>query len=448
MAGSKRALPTGRLKRTALPSAIALRTGAAVAAARVRALRGDRMADLADDPRLAAAATRAAKQMGEMKGAVMKIGQILSFVDNSFLPEQYREALAMLQADAPPMPYDLVVDVVRSELGGRPEEVYDWFSPEPIAAASIGQVHMAHLGDAEVVVKVQYPGVAEAIASDLRNAALISVLTNVMQNALRGMVGDVDTKAIVAEVRDRVTDELDYRIEARNQQRFADLYRGDPSIHVPEVVPELSTERVLTTEYVDAMRWQAALAQPQDLRDQWGLAICRFVFGTLRDARLFNADPHPGNYLFHADGRVSFLDFGCVKEFTPETMDGLYQLAWALRANEQDRILDALVHIGMLRSRDGFDSNVLFDRIGRIWEPIYGPQPFRYSRAWIESQLEELMQLRLGKQELQLMRQTDMPADHVFLTRIVIGLNSVLAQLECTVDWGPLADEIWGEQPY
>src|SRR5262249_10107306 len=154
-----------------------------------------------------------------------------------------------LQADAPPMPYAMVEDVVRTELGRGPEEIFDFFSKVPIAAASIGQVHMAHLGERELVVKVQYPGVAKAVEADLRNAALLSLLARVIQRLLADLVGDVDVKAVIDEVRERVTEELDYRIEARNQQVFHELYRDDPLVDVPAVVPELSTQRVLTTEY-------------------------------------------------------------------------------------------------------------------------------------------------------------------------------------------------------
>src|SRR5687767_3614849 len=172
MSRDERPMPTGRIRRTAMPAFLAARTATAIGAANLRARRGDSLAELARDERLAAAATRIATTMGDMKGAVMKIGQLLSFVDSSMIPEAYRDALAVLQADAPPMAYHLVEDVLTAELGAPPGEVFEWISPNPIAAASIGQVHMAHLGDRELVVKVQYPGVADAIAADLRNGAL------------------------------------------------------------------------------------------------------------------------------------------------------------------------------------------------------------------------------------------------------------------------------------
>ena len=437
-------IPTGRLRRTATPALLAARTAAAIAAAKARAMRGDSVAEIARDERLAAAATRVATSMGEMKGAVMKIGQLLSFVDSAMIPEAYREALTVLQADAPPMPFHLVEDVVTAELGAPPHEMFDWFSPKPIAAASIGQVHMAHLGDQELVVKVQYPGVAEAIAADLRNGALLSMLASLMQSMLRGMVGDMDTKALIAEVADRVGEELDYRIEAANQQRFVDLYHDHPTIHIPAVVHELSTERVLVSEYVDAMRWSAALQESQERRDQWGEAIARFVFGSLHQHHLFNADPHPGNYLFHEDGRVTFLDFGCVKEFDDATVASLHQFALAARSDDDEQMLDALMGTGVLKTKEGIDRRFLLDRIYNAWAPIRATQPYHYTRQWAEEQVADIMMMKLGKKERALLRAADMPPDQVFLLRINVGLNSVLAQLGCTIDWDDLGEELWG----
>ena len=266
-----------------------------------------------------AAAEDIARSLGEMKGAAMKIGQALSFVDVSLIPAEYRTALSILQSDAPPMPFEQVEAVVAEELGAPISELFDWFSPKAIAAASIGQVHMAHLDGREVVVKVQYPGVAKAVEADLRNAALLSGIARLGQKMLAGLVGDIDVRALIDEVRERIGEELDYRIEAANQQEFADRFRDDPEIDVPEVVPERSSRRVLTTEYVDALRWSAALEQPQALRDQWGQVIARFSYGSVYVHGAINVDTHPGNYLFHEDGRVTFLDFGCVSRFDAVT---------------------------------------------------------------------------------------------------------------------------------
>ncbi|MGH9186507.1 MAG: ABC1 kinase family protein [Acidimicrobiales bacterium] len=442
---SPRPVLGGRLRRAATPTRLIARGAGAAAMARARALRGDTAADIAFDPRLVAVAEEIARSLGEMKGAAMKIGQALSFVDVSLIPEEYRKALSILQSEAPAMPYKQVEKVIHAELGDSPEKVFTWFSPKPIAAASIGQVHMAHLDDRELVVKVQYPGVAKAVEADLRNAALLSTLARVGQKMLVGLVGDVDVTALIDEVRDRVGEELDYRIEAANQQEFADLFRGDPDIGVPEIVPELSTRRVLTSEYVDAMRWGAALEQPQEQRDKWGRAIARFVYTSLYRHGVVNVDTHPGNYLFHEDGTVTFLDFGCVARFTPSQLERVRGVLLAILANDETAILDALVAMGMLRSRDGFNPETLLEPLRRSLQPVHAPQPFRYSREMMAEVIAESLKLRVGMDELRLMQKFDCPREYVLLGRTSIGLESVLAYLEASLDLPSLFEEVLGE---
>jgi predicted unusual protein kinase regulating ubiquinone biosynthesis (AarF/ABC1/UbiB family) len=417
-----------------------------MAAARALA-RGDASVEsILADERLASAAENAARTMGQMKGAVMKIGQLVSFVDSDLVPPAYREALAILQADAPPMPYALVEDVVRAELGAAPREIFSFFSEIPIAAASIGQVHAARLagpaGERELVVKVQYPGVAEAIEADLANGALLSLMASLLQRILGPWAPGADVRAIVEEVRDRVGEELDYRIEAANQQEFADLYREDVVIGVPEVVHELSTAKVLTMEYVDAMRWAAAIEQPKVLRDQWGRTIARFVWGSLYGHRLFNADPHPGNYLFHEDGTVTFLDFGCVKRFTAERVASLRELMLAARDDDPDRMLAAFVGTGMLRTTEGFDKTIAVEWIRRAYEPLHSPQPYTYTKEWAAAALSDVMSLKLGPKERKLINKVDLPPDQVFLLRITAGLDSVLAGLNATFDCHEVARDV------
>ena len=411
----------------------------------MRVLRGDSAEDIALDPHLVAAAEDIARSLGEMKGAAMKIGQALSFVDVSLIPKEYRTALAVLQSDAPSMPLEHVVGVIEAELGAPLDELFDWFSPNPIAAASIGQVHMAHLGDREVVVKVQYPGVAKAVEADLRNAALLSGVARIAQKMLVGLVGDIDVRSMIDEIRERVSEELDYRIEARNQQEFADRFQGDPGIGIPGVVPERSSERVLTAEYVDAMRWSAALEAPEELRDQWGETIARFVYTSLYDHGVINVDTHPGNFLFHEDGRVTFLDFGCVSRFTEERRRSIGELSLSLIADDEDGILDALVALGFLRNREGFDTDVLLTPLRRSLQPIHQPQPFRYSHAFLEEIISEALRLRVGVDELRLLQRLDVPRDYVLLIRASAGLEAVLSHLEAAVDFDRLWSGVFGD---
>jgi predicted unusual protein kinase regulating ubiquinone biosynthesis (AarF/ABC1/UbiB family) len=464
----------GRIRRAATPARLLAKGASAAALARARALRGDSAEDIAFDPRLVAAAEDMARSLGEMKGAAMKIGQALSFVDVSLIPEEYRTALSILQSDAPPMPFDQVEAVVEEELGAPIGELFDWFSPRAIAAASIGQVHMAHLseatlrrgtrttgrdgpvlsgrladrrgsaGEREVVVKVQYPGVAKAVEADLRNAALLSGVARLGQRMLAGLAGDIDVKAVVDEVRDRIGDELDYRIEAANQQEFADRYRDDAQIGVPDVVFQRSSRRVLTTDYVDALRWSAALEQPEHLRDRWGQAIVRFAYGSVYDHGAINTDTHPGNYLFHEDGRVTFLDFGCVSRINPVQQARLRKLILAEVADDEDAVLAALVEAGLLRRADGFDTDVLLAPLRRALQPMHAPQPFRYTRELLAETIAESLKLRVGVDELKLLQRLEVPREYALLSRATVGVEAVLCHLEAAIDFDELFEGLFG----
>src|SRR5262245_60882663 len=311
---ARRGLTRGRAGRLVRVGRLSARLSASWIGARLRRLfaRGERRARI-DEARRRADAELVARTMGEMKGALMKFGQMVSFISED-IPAEYRAALASLQAAAPPLDFPLVRDVLEHELGKPLERAFARFETEPLAAASIGQVHRARLPDgADVVVKVQYPGVADAIAADLANVGVLYRFVALMYPAL-------DPAPVVAELRARVTEELDYTREAENQQRFADRFAGHAWIHVPGVVREYSTARVLTSEHVNGRRFADAVAAPDELRQKWCDSIYHFVFSSILEAGMFNGDPHPGNYLFHDDGRVTFLDFGCVKYFPPQML--------------------------------------------------------------------------------------------------------------------------------
>lgn len=428
------------MRRAATPARLLAKGATAAGIAQARALRGDRVEDIATDPKLVAAAEDIARELGEMKGAAMKVGQALSFIDVTLLPEEYRSALSMLQADAPAMPYEHVREVVTDELGAPPEELFDFFSPAPMAAASIGQVHTAHLGDDEFVVKVQYPGIAKAVEADLRNAALLSAIARLGQKLLVGLVGDVDVRAMIDEVRERVTEELDYRIEAANQTEFAERFADDEEISVPAVREEFSTRRVLTSEYVDAMRWSAALEAPQALRDRWGEVIARFTTTSLYDVGVCQVDSHPGNYLFHEDGGVTFLDFGCVSRLTDPQRNRVRRVAAALLADDEDEILDACVDAGVLRSREGFGTDALLGPLANALRGARGPQPFTYSTEMLEEIIQEAMRLRVGADELRLLQRVDMPREYVLAGRMLVGMEAILAHLGATIDFRDVWD--------
>src|SRR5690348_946209 len=255
----------------------------------------------------------------------------------------------------------LAAGVVEEELGAPPDRVFARWDPRPIAAASIGQVHRAVTLDGRAVaVKVQYPGIAETIAADLRNVALL-------RRMLRITAPAQDVDALLTELRDRVIEELDYAREAANQRLMAAYYDGHPTIHVPRVISELSTRRMVTSELSSGARFAELASWPQPERDLAAETIYRFVFRSLYEVRAFNGDPHPGNYLFHRGGRVTFLDFGLVRHFTPAELQPLLQMARAICVDhDPEAFRRSLENAGFLRPGAPLSTQAIIDHLAQI----------------------------------------------------------------------------------
>ncbi|WP_347222410.1 ABC1 kinase family protein, partial [Mycolicibacterium poriferae] len=292
----------------------------------------------------------------------MKVGQIMSLLDTravgagGFWP--YQKAMSRLQADAPPMHPALVHEVLEGELDSAVQHFAE-FTEEPMAAASIGQVHRAVLRDGRrVAVKIQYPGVAQAIRDDLANAELLATFLRFLAASTSGVKRDV--KSVAREVASRISEEVDYRHEAATIAAFSELYRDHPFIRVPEVIAEMSTNRVLTMTYLDGMDWAAAQQADQDLRNVWAETILRFAYGSFRHANLMHADPHPGNYRFNTDGTVGFVDFGCVKVL-PE-LQRWRQVAMnrALQEGRKQDLRDIMVLAGYLTADSDLTADELY----------------------------------------------------------------------------------------
>src|SRR5918999_4038042 len=299
--GDDSSIPKGRLRRTAQVGSAMGSEGARYAGTRAANLARTREgAAEALERRHMEAAQRMVETLGRMKGAALKIGQLASFIDTEFLPPEYRELyqeqLGQLRTSAPPMPWKKVRGVLDEEWEEPVEELFERFDREAAAAASIGQVHRAVLCDGrEVAVKIQYPGVADAIRADMQNAGLILRLAKALAPGL-------DAKAAAAELKERVLEELDYEFEAQNQRSFARGYRRHPFIYVPDVVTRLSTGRALVTEWVDGLGFEEVKRLPQEERDRFGEIVFRFCFGSIYHLQHFNADAHPGNYVLMPDG--------------------------------------------------------------------------------------------------------------------------------------------------
>ena len=371
--------------------------------------------------------------LGGMKGAIMKAGQMLSFIAEG-LPPEAQAALATLQADVPPMAPSLAEGVVRDELGADPERLFlDW-DPVPVAAASIGQVHRAVMPDGRIVaVKVQYPGVDKAIKSDLDNAEMLYGLF--AQFALKNL----DVRALVDELRARMADELDYRHEAACQTEFADRYEGHPFFRVPRVIPERSAQRVLTSEWVDGMRWAEFLdTADQPAKDRAGEILMRFAQGSIHRHGVFNGDPHPGNYRFHSDGFVTFLDFGLVKRWSPGEFDRLGPLLDAILAADAGQAVSAAIQANFLPANHGLDPEFVFEYIRGPYEP-FATDRFTYTPTWVTEALQTVIDMQ-GKYG-EVIRQLNMPTSYVILDRVVWGLSALLGRLQATGNWRAILNE-------
>jgi predicted unusual protein kinase regulating ubiquinone biosynthesis (AarF/ABC1/UbiB family) len=377
------------------------------------------------------------ERLGNMKGALMKLGQMASYVDEG-LPAPLRQALAQLQSNAPPMSAELAADVIERELGQRPEQLFVQWDPQPLASASIGQVHRAVVVDPAtgleraVAVKVQYPGVADSIAADLRNADLLGAL-------LRQGFGGLDPDDMVAEVKERITDELDYRLEAYNQMLFAEHYRGHPFIHIPDVLPALSTGRVLTTELVTGASWAEALTWDQQQRDQIGECLFRFVFRSLYGMHLFNGDPHPGNYLFHGDGRVTFLDFGLVKRFDAGEMQTFVSMV-RTAAYEQDvgAFRSTLEDAGMLRVGAPVDDDAVGEYFSQFYESVRTDADIMWSGEYASRIVRHTFD-----RTSPISQYATVPRAFVFIQRINLGLYALLGELRASGNYRRMAEELW-----
>ena len=382
-------------------------------------------------------AQQVAGELGNMKGALMKLGQMASYLDDG-LPESLRLALAQLQSKAPPMSVELVHDVIRQEFGRNVNELFVEFDEEPIAAASIEQVHRAIIIDPKtgseraVAVKVQYPGVADAIDADLRTADLLGTL-------LAFGFKSLNPEDMVAEIKDRLREELDYTREARNQKEFAEFYRGHPFIHVPEVIDHLSTARVLTTELVNGSNFDEVLTWSQEERDKAGESIFRFVFRSLYRFRAFNGDPHPGNYIFHGNGRVTFLDFGLIKHFTIEEMDMFKSMVKsAVIDHDMETYRSIVENAGMLQK----DLDLSTDEVGAYFSHFY--EPVRESRemTWTTAYATSIVRHTFDRSS-PIAQYATVPRSFVFIQRINLGLYAILGQLGARGNYRRIAEELW-----
>jgi predicted unusual protein kinase regulating ubiquinone biosynthesis (AarF/ABC1/UbiB family) len=428
---------TGRAARNARVAGLGAKVGTsyAVHQARRAFASAPRRAELDAEHQLRTA-EQVAQTLGNMKGALMKVGQMLSYLDDG-LPEPLRDALAQLQQDAPPMSADLAAGVVERELHKAPEDLFAEWDPLPIAAASIGQVHRAITREGRAVaVKVQYPGVDEAIKADLDNAGMLF-------SGMKMMFPGMDTGPIVEEVRTRLAEELDYRREADSQRFFVDAYAGHPFIHIPTVFDDYCTARVFTSELAEGVRFEEVEGWSQEERNLAAESIYRFVIRSMWRLHTFNGDPHPGNYLFRPGGRVTFLDFGLVKYFTAEEVYPLQRLIETIVMQPDPvEFRKTLEDAGFLQRDADLANEEVVGFFRHFYHFVLDDHSGVLDETYASQTARKLFQLD-GAGSPGIQRAGNVPAAYVILQRINLGLYAVLGQLRGKAPWRAISEEIW-----
>jgi predicted unusual protein kinase regulating ubiquinone biosynthesis (AarF/ABC1/UbiB family) len=441
---AKDRIPTSRLSRTARVSSLAAGQAARHLGTRAANLaRTEDGRDKALERRHVEAAEQIVTALGTMKGAAMKLGQVMSFLDVGLVPEEHREEfqrkLGQLRDAAPKVRFADMRKVIESQLEEPIEETFAAFEHQPIAAASIGQVYRARLHDGrDVAVKVQYPGVAQAVRADMQNLGMILRL-------MKRIAPGLDVKATAEEIRSRIGDELDYELEAQNQRTMARIYRGHPFIVVPDVVSGLSREKVLVSEFVTGAGFDSVKEMDQDCRDRVGEIVFRFFFGCMYRHRQFSGDPHPGNFLLQPDGKVAFLDFGLFKVMPNELIE--IELACQRAGHEGDgeRLKQIWTETGFLAEPDRFRPDKLLAQfLDATWWYVLDEEiqlePEIATQVMIE--MSDPRSSHFGQ-----MRHETLPADHLFGRRVEMLTLAVLSQLRARGNFHRIAREWMYDDP-
>ncbi len=439
-------IPRSRISRTAKFGGMVAGQGAKWAGTRVaNQFRDEERASEKSQARAMSAAEQIVDQLGQMKGAAMKIGQVLSTVDFELVPEEarpaFKEKLSALRDQSHRVPFKELRDMMDEDFDGQVDELFDHIDEEAIAAASIGQVHKGVTSDGKVVaIKIQYPGIAEAVSTDLRNAQLLNPL-------IRSMAPGLDVKALMRELTERIEEEVDYELESQRHRQIERAMRGHPLIRVPSVDTRRSTRRVLTTEFVDArtfddVRKNGDLAE----RSRFGELIFRFFYGVLVHEHLALGDPHPGNLLYDYDGRLVALDFGLLREMEASYLEGEQHLGRAIRAKNADQVHHWMATLGYLPKPDEFDKDMLLKQMTAATDWYMGHDGDRtIDPEFVRKTLEATGSPR--SEFFSMMRRQTVPPDALLLRRMEGLVFSVLGELGARADWGKMAGEYLNDEP-
>ena len=431
-------IPTGRIRRSSQVGRLAATQAAKQMGTRAANLtRDDEASQAALSRRQLETAEQIVAALGTMKGAAMKLGQMLSFMDVGLVPEEFREdfqaKLAELRDAAPKVSFKEMRKVIEGEYDEKLDEVFETFDPVPIAAASIGQVYKARLHDGrDVAVKVQYPGIGAAVRADMQNLGLILRL-------MKSVAPGLDPKALGEEIRERIDEELDYELEASNQRTLARIYNGHPFIVVPKVMTDLSREKVIVSEFVSGRGFEECKQLPDEERNRIGEIIFRFYFGSMYRHHQFSGDPHPGNSMLLDDGRMAFIDFGLFKRLPAQVADFELELQRLGIQRRGEDLIDHLSRGGWISGKKDYEPDEVIQQFDEFVGWFTKDEEIALTPEYATKVILEMSDPRssfFGK-----MRHETLPPDHLFGRRLETLTLAVLGQLRATANWGAIARE-------
>jgi predicted unusual protein kinase regulating ubiquinone biosynthesis (AarF/ABC1/UbiB family) len=431
---------SGRMARTARLGRVAAGGAARWAGDRLDARGSEAEQQRRRGDRVVATIDSLVDQLAVMRGAAMKAGQVLSTVEFPNLDpdqsEHLQRRLASLRDNVPAVGWEDMREVLASEWGQRPEQVLESIETEPAAAASIGQVYRGRSREGtEVAVKVQYPGVAEAVVSDMRNLRMLAPV-------LRRLMPGLEVRELLAELGERITEECDYELEAANHRRLARFWRRHPFVRVPAVDMSLSRRRVLVTEWVDGMNFERIAERPEPVRDRFAEIVYRFFYVTAGELHVALGDPHPGNYLLCEDGRVAFFDFGMVRDLPGEYLSREARVFAAIRDGDPRELVAGMRELGYLPGPSAeWDGALLLEQMRAAAWWFVDDEPRRLAPEDLWRGTESLRE-GSGDQVMEQMRRMTLPPEALLLRR----MEGLLFQIACTVRaearWGPLLREL------
>jgi predicted unusual protein kinase regulating ubiquinone biosynthesis (AarF/ABC1/UbiB family) len=424
-----RSLKTGRIERLASVGSVTGRVGASYLwSALKRPFQSEEKRETARLDTHLKNALRIVESSKQLRGAFMKMTQLLSMRDDLF-PTEAIDVLSVVQSSVPAMDYRLIRKRIVDELGAEPEKIFASFDPEAFAAASLGQVHRARLHSGEeVVVKIQYPGVEKTVKSDLQNAkALIQTLKLVARDVMRNR--DMDYRGVYEEMKSRMEEELDYELEAANIELFQKLYADDPEIVIPRVIHERTTRRVITLGYIDGYKIRDILAPgvDQSLKDWVMLKLYNITWQQLLCFGVLHVDPHPGNYLVTHHPKLGILDFGCIRILPPGLRDAYRDLNRALLEDDDPLFRDALLRLEFLNPED--DHRPMRAILRRLFAPLL------VDRKVDPREYKSMEELSAAVQRGLAAGYWKAPPHRVFLDRVLLGIDGYLKLAGTVANW-------------